>query len=66
MGNPLDRETFMGALISEAHREKVMSYIRLAREDGGSVLTGETVSQLKLPSDIRDGYYCQPTVIAGN
>ena len=65
VGDPLEKETFMGALISEAHREKVISYIRLAREDGGSVLTGETVTKLKLPSELREGYYCQPTVITG-
>ena len=65
IGDPLENETFMGALISEAHRDKVLSYIRLARDDGGTVLTGETVTQLKLHGDLRDGFFCQPTIISG-
>ena len=65
IGDPLENDTFMGALISRPHLDKVLSYIRLAREDGGSVLTGETVSHLKLPYDMKEGYYCQPTVISG-
>lgn len=40
VGNPLDAETDVGAIVSKQHFEKIMSYIDLAREEGGTILTG--------------------------
>ena len=40
-----------------------MSYIDLAKEEGGSVLTGGT--QVHLEGEYKDGYYLRPTVIEG-
>ncbi len=40
MGSPMDPNTEMGPLISTQHREKVLSYFRLAREEGATVVTG--------------------------
>jgi len=45
---PFAENPFMGPLVSSEHLEKVRSYIRLARADGGTVLCGETVDALCL------------------
>lgn len=60
LGDPLDPETEMGPLTSEAHRNKVLSYVEVAKEQGGRVLTGG-----KAPEDInlQKGYYVLPTVV---
>jgi aminomuconate-semialdehyde/2-hydroxymuconate-6-semialdehyde dehydrogenase len=53
----------MGALVSLPHLEKVISYVRLAEEEGGSVLTGG--ERVFLPEPYNNGYYLAPTVIEG-
>ena len=40
MGDPLDAETQMGSLISQAHRERVHAFVEGAREEGGEVVLG--------------------------
>src|SRR5262245_58099205 len=40
LGNPLDAATEMGPLTSRLHRDRVLQYVRVAREQGGEVLTG--------------------------
>jgi len=62
-GWPNDAETNLGPLISAEHREKVLSYYRLAREEGATVVTGGGVP---LFDDDRDhGFYVQPTIYTG-
>ncbi len=63
LGDPLKIETDQGALVSEAHRDKVLSYIELAQKEGGKVLCGGKVG--KLSGDLAQGYYIQPTLIEG-
>jgi aminomuconate-semialdehyde/2-hydroxymuconate-6-semialdehyde dehydrogenase len=63
VGPPSDAATELGALISEPHRGKVESYLRLAREEGGSVLCGGTRPDLPAPYD--RGAFLTPAVIAG-
>jgi aldehyde dehydrogenase (NAD+) len=60
VGNPLDPQTEMGPLTSPGHRERVINYIKIAREQGSSVLTGG-----KSPSDpeLQAGCYIEPTVV---
>jgi aminomuconate-semialdehyde/2-hydroxymuconate-6-semialdehyde dehydrogenase len=60
---PTDPKAKMGALVSEPHLEKVLSYIHLAQEEGGKVLIGGSRVHLEAPYD--KGYYLQPTVIEG-
>lgn len=62
-GNPAEESTRQGALVSKAHLEKVMSYIELAKEEGGTVLAGG--EQVTLTGEQADGWYLQPTVIEG-
>jgi aminomuconate-semialdehyde/2-hydroxymuconate-6-semialdehyde dehydrogenase len=63
VSNPTDPKANMGALVSLPHLEKVLSYVALAKEEGGKVLTGGTRVQLEAPYD--NGYYMRPTVIEG-
>lgn len=63
VGDPSDAATRMGALVSKSHLEKVESYIELAKEEGGTVLTGGT--RVALPGELSEGYYLRPTVIEG-
>ncbi|TWT44203.1 2-aminomuconic 6-semialdehyde dehydrogenase [Phycisphaerae bacterium RAS1] len=62
LGDPLDEATQQGALVSAAHRDKVESYVQLARAERGRILCGG-----HRPTDLSDrcggGYFFEPTVI---
>ncbi|MDC8006088.1 aldehyde dehydrogenase [Aureisphaera galaxeae] len=60
VGNPMDSDTNLGALVSKPHMEKVLSYIDIAQEEGGNVLYGG--NQVTVPG-LEEGYYVEPTVI---
>ena len=62
-GWPTDEKTTMGPLISKVHREKVLSYFKLAREEGATVVTGGGTPKF---GDGRDqGFYVEPTILTG-
>jgi aminomuconate-semialdehyde/2-hydroxymuconate-6-semialdehyde dehydrogenase len=62
-GWPMERTTTLGPLISAQHRDKVLSYYKLAREEGATVVTGGGVPRF---GDARDqGFYVQPTILTG-
>jgi len=63
IGDPLEEDTQHGALVSEAHRDKVYSYIQLAKEEGGTILCGG--EKVQLDGRCKDGYFIQPTIIEG-
>ncbi len=63
VGDPLERETKQGALVSETHMQKVLSYIRLAEEEGGRVLAGG--GRVQLAGRCAGGYFVAPTVFEG-
>ncbi len=63
VGDPLDPATDQGSLISKAHLEKVESYVRLARSEGGEVLCGG--ERVEVGGRCRGGYFFHPTVLAG-
>jgi betaine-aldehyde dehydrogenase len=60
-GDPTDRATTMGPLISRVQFDKVMSYIASAKEQGARLVIGG-----KQPDDeqLRKGYYVEPTIFA--
>jgi aminomuconate-semialdehyde/2-hydroxymuconate-6-semialdehyde dehydrogenase len=60
VGNPLLDETKIGAIVSQAHFEKVLSYIELAKQEGGNIICGGTVVK---PEGLKNGWYISPTVI---
>ena len=63
LGSPLEESTQLGPLISAQHREKVLAYYRLAREEGATLVSGGGVPEFGNPLD--DGFYVQPTIYAG-
>ena len=63
IGWPDDPGVFMGSLISREHREKVLSYYKLAVEEGATVVSGGGVPTF---GDERDqGAFVQPTIWTG-
>lgn len=62
VGDPFDPTTDQGAVVSPQHFEKVMSYIRLAKEEGGRILCGGG-PPADLPERCKRGFFIQPTVI---
>ncbi len=60
LGDPLDPETEMGPLTSAQHRDKVLSYTGVAREQGGRVLSGGKAPAL---AGLENGYYVEPTIV---
>ena len=63
VGDPLEDSTRVGALVSEPHMNKVLSYIELAKQEGGTILTGG--KQVKVEGRCVNGYFVEPTVITG-
>jgi len=58
VADPADPSAICGPVISAAQRDRVEGYLRLAVEEGGRFATGGAVIE-------RDGYWVQPTVVAG-
>jgi len=58
-GDPSSLEQILGPLISAAHRERVLSYVRLGSEEGARLVTGG-----RIPARLPHGYYLEPTLFA--
>ena len=63
IGNPMDAQTDMGAVVSKQHMLKILSYINLAKEEGGTILTGG--ERVHLSDENAQGFFIAPTVIEG-
>lgn len=63
IGDPLDKTTQLGALISHAHRDKVASYCKLALDEGGEILTGGEAPHFG--NELDEGAWFKPTVVSG-
>ena len=63
VSNPEDPKANLGAVVSKPHMEKILSYIELAKEEGGTVLTGG--ERVILAAPYEEGYYLRPTIIEG-
>lgn len=63
VGDPNNDDSNMGAIVSAQHKQKILSYIKLAQEEGGKVLCGG--NELKLKGRCANGYFVEPTVIEG-
>lgn len=59
VGSPFEAGVEMGPLVSAAQRERVMGFVERAKAEGAKVLTGG-----RIPSQLAQGYYYEPTVIA--
>jgi aminomuconate-semialdehyde/2-hydroxymuconate-6-semialdehyde dehydrogenase len=63
VGDPFESVTNIGALVSKGHMEKVMSYIELAQEEGGTILCGGKI--VSPEGRCKNGWFIEPTVIEG-
>ena len=63
-GDPLDRETMIGAQVSTGQLEKIESYVKIGRDEGAEVLIGG--ERTPLNGRLSGGYYYQPTVLKGH
>ncbi len=63
IGDPLLPETEMGAINSRRHFEKVISYVALARQEGGTILCGGNA--VTMNGRCKNGWFMEPTVVEG-
>ena len=63
-GNPLDTDTMIGAQASNDQKEKILSYIDIAKGEGAKILTGGKPAEMS--GDLAGGYYIEPTIIEGH
>lgn len=62
-GNPFDKGTTLGPLISMEHRDKVLGYYKLAREAGAELVTGG--GTLDAGAGLEEGSWIAPTIWTG-
>ena len=62
-GDPLDDKNWIGAIVSKPHYEKILGYIKLAKEEGGTILCGG--NSVNPGGKNANGYFIEPTVIEG-
>ena len=61
IGDPKKRETEFGAISSKQHFEKIMTYIKMAKQQGGKIIAGG--NPILLNGRCKDGYFIEPTII---
>jgi len=62
-GRPEDPATKIGPLVSQEHRNKVLSYYKKARDEGARVVTGGGIPDM--PGELKEGAWIQPTIWTG-
>jgi aminomuconate-semialdehyde/2-hydroxymuconate-6-semialdehyde dehydrogenase len=66
VGDPNDANSKMGAIVSLAHKQKILSYISLAQQEGGTILCGgHEINGATISARCANGYFIEPTVIEG-
>ncbi len=63
LGRPEDEGVDFGPLVSHEHREKVLSYYKLAVQEGANVIIGGGVPDMG--PDLNDGAWIEPTIWTG-
>ena len=63
VGDPLDPETQMGSQINKRQLEKILSYVDIAKKEGGKIIVG---GQAFTEGDLANGSFMQPTIITEN
>ena len=61
IGDPFNKNTDQGAIVSEEHLNKILNYIKYAKEEGGKIILGGNIP--KVDSKLSSGWYFTPTVI---
>ncbi|HQZ96316.1 MAG TPA: aldehyde dehydrogenase [Pyrinomonadaceae bacterium] len=64
VGDPLAADTDVGAIVSKQHFDKIMSYIELAKAEGGTILKGG-IQHSAFSIQHSKGWFIEPTVIEG-
>jgi len=59
LGDPMDRETKMGPLVTQEHQQKVLGYIDVGKKEGRLLVGGG-----KPAGDLSRGWYVEPTIFA--
>jgi len=62
-GDPFNAATTLGPLISQTHRDKVLSYYAKAKADGAEIVTGGGIPAL--PAPYSSGFFIEPTIWTG-
>lgn len=63
VGDPLLPQTKVGAIASQLHYDKILGYIDLAKEEGGTILCGGKPA--KVEERCKNGFFIEPTVVEG-
>ena len=63
VGNPAQDDSDIGSVISHDHMKKVLSYIELAKQEGGRIISGG--ERMILPQPNSNGSFIAPTIIEG-
>jgi betaine-aldehyde dehydrogenase len=61
LGDPLDRDTKMGPLVTEEHMQKVLGYIEVGKGEGHRLIAG---GRRATAGALADGFYVEPTIFA--
>lgn len=61
LGHPLNPSTQQGAVVSEAHMNKILGFIDQAKIEGGTILCGG--ERAVLSDELAGGYFILPTII---
>ncbi|WP_317164521.1 aldehyde dehydrogenase [Pontibacter fetidus] len=63
VGDPMEESSKLGAVVSEQHMQKVLSYIELAKQEGGTILTGG--ERVAVNGRCENGWFIAPTIVEG-
>ena len=61
VGDPFDKKTNQGAIVSSQHLAKIIMYVKKAVDEGGHIATGGDIPDI--PNECCNGWYFSPTVI---
>jgi aldehyde dehydrogenase (NAD+) len=61
VGDPMQRETIVGPMVSERQRDRVRGYIDIGRDEGARLAVG--AERLQLPDDLAGGWFVPPTLL---
>ncbi len=63
VGDPLEADSDVGAIVSNQHFDKIMSYVDLATKEGGKIILGGKA--VKPDGRCSNGWFIEPTIIEG-
>ena len=61
IGNPFNKNSNQGAIVSKQHLDKICSYIDIAKKEKCKILIGG--NKIKLNDECKNGWFFEPTII---